>query len=94
MEEVTRLLNSARLEVTDFHFLTKEVMLIETKLNEHSQHSSSMSNAVIAAFITAYARVYLWKTAMNRLQAATLYADTGIRRQQHCHLVTNSATSI
>ena len=62
-------------EILDFFEIHDKVFLTSKKKEEHSDISSPSTNVVLAAYITAHARVHLYKT-LKRLGSRVYYCDT------------------
>ena len=73
--EFTNLLTDKTKNVTDFHIMSEDVVMIEYEQAQDFQLYSLNTNVVIAAFCTSWARLKLW-TVMNKLGDRVLYHDT------------------
>ena len=73
-EFLTAVFNPNR-EILDFFEIHDKVFLTTKKKEEHSCISSPTTNVVLAAYITAHARVHLYRT-LKRLAGRAYYCDT------------------
>ena len=73
--EFTNILTDKTKNVTDFHIMNNDVLMIEYEHAQDFEMYSLNTNVVIAAFCTSYARLKLWDV-MNKLGDRVLYRDT------------------
>ena len=73
--EFTNILTDRTKNVTDFHIMNNDVLMIEYEQAQDFEMYSLNTNVVIAAFCTSYARLKLLDV-MNKLGKRVLYHDT------------------
>ena len=73
--EFTNILTDKTKNVTDFHIMNDNVLMIEYEQSQDFEMQSLNTNVVIAAFCTSWARLKLW-SVMNKLGNRVLYHDT------------------
>ena len=74
-EELMRILTDPRLEIKDFNIITNDIISLEYEDIRNTYQPGVTGNAIISAFITAYARMDLFHLLI-RLSEKAMYADT------------------
>jgi hypothetical protein len=74
-DELYEMLTNPATNVSDFHILHEDVMMVEYSQCREFQNIDPKTNVVISAFCSAYARIHLWQV-MNQLGPRILYHDT------------------
>jgi hypothetical protein len=74
-EELSSIMNNSTLEITNFHIVNEDMMVIEYVNVETFEKESLTTNIMIASFTTCWARIELWKE-MKSVDKSLLYCDT------------------
>jgi len=74
-EELEKLTHNSRHELHRFHIINEDVMVVEYANRDDFEEESNMTNEVIAAFTTCFARLELFKH-ISHVGRNILYCDT------------------
>ena len=74
-QELYNMLSDVTKELSDFHILSENMMIVEYMQAKEFQNVDPKTNVLISAFCSSYARLHLWKM-MNFLDRRVLYHDT------------------
>jgi hypothetical protein len=73
--EYTKIRNDPTKEVTNFHIITPEVIVVELKCTESFEEENTFTNEIIGTFTTSLARLHLFGI-LEKTCEQTLYFDT------------------
>lgn len=75
-QELDKLVSDSTIDLTNFHIINENVMVVEYRKEEQFIHDSGFTNEVIAAFTTCHARLELLRHIRSVGETNIMYCDT------------------
>ena len=72
---LTKLVSNSKFELVNFHIINEDTMVIEFRNSDQFEEDSGITNEILAAFTTCFARLELYKH-MESVGRNLLYVDT------------------